>query len=240
MQNTIKIFRIFYDKLPPLVPADILTSMKNELEGFETRGAQNVDEVEDKMINFGYKVWPWMQAHKEMMSDAMQNMVEHFLLPRLSDGILNKYTNYKNLGMPLEDLYSGRAAHGYFTEKERVELAQAMVDARNDLDNYIDHQVVGLEKERFLGRVKDLEEILEDIKTKLQYLKELADREDDHENLANEIRARIRAFEQGLCLLGPALKHEEVEEAIEFFEGRKKDLNRLRGIHVPIQFSYDE
>ena len=69
-------------------------------------------------------------------------------------------------------------------------------------------------------------------------MKEMAEKESDHPNLANEIRARVRSFEEGLCLLGAELRHEDVEQAVDFFAGRKQDLNRLRGIHVPLEMDF--
>jgi len=39
-------------------------------------------------------------------------------------------------------------------------------------------------------------------------------------------------FEYGMCLLGPELSYHSVAESIDFFAGRKMDLNRLRGIET--------
>ena len=51
----------------------------------------------------------------------------------------------------------------------------------------------------------------------------MADDEQEHPELAAEIRSQIRAFEYGLCLLGPAHHYEAVCQAEEHFIGRKEE-----------------
>lgn len=238
MQSTIRIFKIYYDKLPPLVPADVVDQMKKSLERMEKKSDATLEEVENTMIEFGYKVWPWQKAQKEFLARGQDEMAEHFLLPRLTAELQEKYAKYRDLGMTMSDLYSGRPALEYFSSDERLALGTAMVDAWIDLDNYVDHQISGLEKEVFLNRVRELEEVLESIRIKLDLLKKMADAESEHVSLAREIHSRVRSFEQGLCLLAPEIDHDEVSRSVEFFQGRKKDLNRLRGINVPIEFKY--
>lgn len=238
MKSTLSIFRIFYDQLPPLVPAYITNEMKKVIERLENQTDVIVEEVERLMIKFGYQVWPWNSAHKEFLLDTEAKMGDHFLLPKLSPELQKKYQGYRDYGMTIGDLHSGRPMGEYFTSEERNELAEALVDTREDLHKYVHYQVGSLEKDRFLARVYELHVKLKDIKGHLNELKTMSEIDDGHDNLADEIRSRIKKFEYGLCWLGPDIDHEEVEQAVEFFRGRRHDLNRMKGIHVPVEVDF--
>lgn len=238
MKSTLNIFKIFHKQLPPMVPGYIMNEMGKTIERLESQTDVIVEEVERLMIKFGYQVWPWHQAHKEFLIAAEEKMGDHFLAPKLSPDLQKKYQEYRGYGMKVGDLHSGRPMMEYFTPEERAELAEALVDARKDLNNYVCHQAGSMEKDKFLQRVEVLSEKLNDIKGHLNILKKMAEAESEHENLADEIRAKVRGFEYGLCWLGPDINHEEVEQAIDFFEGRKKDLNRLKGIHTPLEVDF--
>lgn len=238
MQSTLNIFKIFYKQLPPMVPGHVMNEMKKTIERLETQSDVIVEEVERLMIKFGYQVWPWHQAHKEFLLATEEKMGDHFLTPKLSSGLQEKYQGYRNYGMGIGDLHSGRPMAEYFTAEERLELAEALVDTRKDLNNYVCHQAGSMEKDKFLQRVEVLSEQLNDIKNHLNTLKKMAEAEGEHENLANEIRSKVRGFEFGLCWLGPDIDHEEVKQSIEFFRGRRLDLNRMKGIHLPVEVDF--
>lgn len=221
-----------------MVPGYIMNEMGKTIERLETQTDVIVEEVERLMIKFGYQVWPWHQANKEFLLATEEKMGDHFLMPKLSPDLQKKYQDYRKYGMSMADLHSGRPMADCFTSEERTELAPALVDARADLRNYVTHQVNSLEKDKFLQRVEVLTEQLNDIKGHLNTLKKMAEAEDNHENLADEIRSKVRGFEYGLCWLGPDINHEEVEQAIEFFRGRRLDLNRMKGIHTPMEVDF--
>jgi hypothetical protein len=237
MQSTVELFRHLYKNIPPLVPTEIKEKMKHALGHLESDQTMTLDEVEDTMIEFGYELWPWNQAYKEFLVAAENAVGEHFLLPRLSPGLHKKYQDFIHYGGTLRDLHSGRPAD-YFTVEERQELSERLVDLQQDLDSYAKQEVTGLQKSRYLKRVQEFTELLDKIEQNLNMLRDLADKEQDHPTLANEIRSKIKGFEYGLCLLGPELDYEAVFQSIDFFQGRKHDLNRLRGIHIPGEFYF--
>ncbi len=211
--------------------------MAHALEHLENDQAITLGEVEDTMIEFGKELWPWNQAYKEFLAAAENAVGEHFLLPRLSDGLHKKYIDFKHYGGSLRDLHSGRPAD-YFTVEERQELSEKLVDLQQDLYKYAGQEIVGLSKNKYLKRVEEFRELLSKIEQSLGVLRVLADSEQDHPTLANEIRSKVKGFEYGLCLLGPELDYEAVFQSIDFFHGRKQDLNRLRGIHEPKEFDF--
>lgn len=236
-QSTIDLFRHLYDHLPPLFPDATKQKMREALERVEKAEDIPFEEVEDLMIKFGYEVWPYNQSYREFMTVAEEKVGEHFLLPKLSAPLQSKYKDFKLYGGTLRDLRSGRPA-GFFTSGERVELCQALVEIQNELRQYVSVQLNGSEKDQYLRRINDFLDVLIDIKNSLDDLRLLADREADHPMLAREIRAQVRAFEHGLCSLGPELNYAAVCHAPEFFIEHKKHLNRLSGIHEPVEVDF--
>lgn len=237
MQSTIALFRHLYKHLPPLFPEEEKERMHHALEHLEKDQTVTLKEIEDTMIGFGHIAWPWNQAYREFLAVAEGEVGEHFLLPKLTPGAQNRYLEFKAYGGTLRDMHSGHPA-SYFSEDERIEISTALVDMQIDLRNFADRKVLGVERTKYLERVASFSGVLQSIQGKLEEMNILAEKELDHPNLADEIRMRVRSFEEGLCLLGPELKYDAVHESIEFFHGRKQDLNRMRGVHTPITVDF--
>ena len=228
---TIQLFRYFYQNIPPLFPSEEKDKIKNALRELETNQSLTATQIENTMISFGYVLWPWNQAYKDFLTIAENAYGDEFLLPQLSENLQKKYLNYKDYGLSLRDLHSGRPAV-FFDSEERVELYKALLKMQEGLKKFVNQQIMSTEKGRFIKKVEEYGEILENIEEKLRGLREVAQKEQDHPALADEIRERIRMFEYGMCLLGPELSYHSIAESIDFFSGRKTDLNRLRGIET--------
>jgi len=238
MQSTLQIFKIFYNQLPSLVPGNILDEMEKSLRDLENSQDASLEDVEEIMIKFGYQVWPWHKAHREFLSAAEEKIGDHFVLHKLPSSLQDKYKKYRAYGMSPTDLHSEQVLGEYFDQDERGDLSRAVVDARMELKDFVGRQIVGLDREKFMHRVDELNDLLDDIKIELAALKNMAENETEHENLANEIMSKVKQIEYGLCLLGPELKKEEVEQAAEFFRGRKHELGRMKGIHRPVTVDF--
>ncbi len=236
-QSTISLFRRLYENIPPLFPEEIKQKMAHALNHLENDQTITLKEVEDTMITFGYEVWPWNQAFKEVLALTESKVGEHFLLPKLSKKMVQKYHEFKTYGGTLRDLHSGNAAE-FFGPEERGSLCAALVEMQIALRAYAASQVVGTEKPRYLKRVGEFKDLLENIEATLTHLRSLADTEQDHPTLADEIRDRVRSFEYGLCLLGPELNYDAVCRAPEFFSERKKHLNHSKGVHTSLKVDF--
>jgi len=236
MQSTLALFKQLVDNIPPLFPEDLKYQIKKDLKNFQ-ENILSLEDLEKMMIQYGYEIWPWNQAFKEIFSATEEKVGEQFLLANLSDDLQEKYLEYRQLGLNLKDFYSGKLAN-YFDEDQRLLLGIALVNMNSQVRDFAVREVVGLKKEMYLQKVQDFKIILDEISHSLTRLRDLANKEEDHANLANEIRARVEVFEHGLCLLAPEFSHEEVGMAHEFFVGRKQELNRLRGIHETIEIDF--
>lgn len=235
MQSTIDLFDHLYKNIPPLFPPETKLKMGSALAHLQKDQTITLDHVEETMIAFGYEIWPWNQAYREFMALAETEVGEHFLIPRLSPEMQQKYQDFKKYGGTFRELHSGRPAD-FFTLEERNELCVKLVELQYDLREYVGREVVGVGKKHYLERVAEFKKLLKEIKGTLDHLRDLAAGEQDHPTLADEILARVEHFEHGLCLLAPELEYHAVCESIEFFKGRRSELSRMRGAHLPQRF----
>lgn len=238
MQSTIAIFERLFKQTPPLFPKELKDKMAHALEHLKNDQTLSVKDIEDTMVKFGYELWPWNQAFRESIILTESDLGEHFLVPRLSQKLQEKYHEFKHYGGTLRDLHTGQPA-AFFTIDERSELCVALVDMQTDLREYVARDILSLNKKQYLKRVNEFTELLTKMKFALDQMRILAGGEQDHPTLAHEIRARVRHFEHGLCLLAPELEYHAVCESVDFFKGRKHELNRLKGIHVVKTMSFD-
>lgn len=236
MKSTLAIFSHLVSDLPPLISDDYKYQIRKELKS-KQESETNFKEIEKVMVQCGYKIWPWKQAFKEFIKQCEDSVGEHFFLSRIKENLQKKYSEYSKLGMTWRDIYNGNAAN-YFSEDDRIYLAEALVGMKLDLKDFASREVVGVKKQLYLNKIEEYQVILDRIKKNIDQLRALADGEINHPTLANEIKARVEAFEHGLCLLAPEFKHTEVEEAHEFFVGRRNELNRLRGINEPVEVDF--
>ena len=238
MQSTIALFKKMYEELPPFFPAEVKRKMNHALTHLEKDNSLSVTEIEDTMIIFGYEAWPWQRAYREFFVLAEAKVGEHFLLAKLTQSARRRYEEFKNYGGTLRDLHLGQPIN-FFSDDDKENFRHALISIQADLHDYTNRGIIGVEKDKYLNRVNEFIKVLESMKQTLLSLKKLADDEQDHPSLAEEIRERVRAFEYGLCFLGPEPKHEAVNILHDHFKGRREELNRLRGINLAEEFIWD-
>ncbi len=236
MQSTINLFWYLYNNLPPLFPEEVTLDMKNELENLANQPGLSVEGVEDKMVNYGYEIWPWSQAYNFFLEIAQEQLGDHFLLPQLSEGLQVKYLNFKGYGGTLADLQTGRPAI-IFTPEERAELSEKLVDVRLQLRDYVRRDLTGMNQEKYFEKIEEYEELLKKIESNLNSLRDLV-RNEENPVLISEINSKIKNFEHGLCFLGTEIDHEAIRQAKDFFAGRKIELSRLSGVNIPMQINF--
>lgn len=236
MQSTLAIFTYLVNDLPPLLSDDLKYQLRRELKNTQ-ENETTLAEIEKVMVQYGYEIWPWNQAFKEFLQQCEESVGEQFFLSHISESLQKKYLEYRELGMTWRDIYNGNAVN-YFSDDDRIGLAEGLVEMKQDLKDFASREVVGIKKQMYLNKVEEFKVILGKIKENLDRLRTLAEGESNHPRLADEINARVEAFEHGLCLLAPEITHSEVEQAHEFFVGRRQELNRLRGIHETIEVDF--
>jgi len=220
IKHTINIFKHMASELPPLLPEVIKKEVEHALKHLENDYTIGLEEVEDVVIGLGKKVWPYWKAFDEMLVFHQGQMGEKFLEGKLPLELKKKYKLFKEHGGDYHDLRVGGPAT-FFEPEERCLLAEVLVDVDNELRQYVRQAVLSGERKKYENLIIDLQEVFDDVEKRLGHLRTVAEDEEEHPQLAAEIRAQVRAFEFGLCLLGPRTKIHEVENAKEHFEGRK-------------------
>lgn len=139
----------------------------------------------------------------------------------------------------LESSEERMGAH-FFLSKPELAINEALFAIRKELRDFTDQEILSTEKSKYLRRVDEYRNMVQSVQEIISNLRQMADAESDHPALAAEIRSKVRSFEHSLSELGPALDHEAVLRSVEFFEGRRAELNRLRGIHQPVEISFED
>jgi len=227
VKHTIDIFEQVYRRLPPLVPPEVKDEMAHALEHLHNDFTIEAPEVENVIIALGKKIWPYWKAYVEFYDLYQGKLGEKFLLVKLEPNLKNRYKEFKEHGGDYHDLHSG-APLSYFNSDERLKLTQRIVEVDNDVHQYVRQAVISSEANKYQELIIEFSEILENMEKRLDTLRQMAEDEEEHPRLAEEIRAHVRSFEFGLCLLGPHTNSQDVFAAEEFFTERKvsKKLHR--------------
>jgi hypothetical protein len=109
---------------------------------------------------------------------------------------------------------------------------------QTQLADYANRDLIGVNKKKYFEKIDEYEKLMEKIKLNLNSLRAMVAKEEKGSALAMEINSKIRDFEHSLCLLGTELDYEAVCQAPDFFTGRKVELSRLRGIHIPMRIDF--
>jgi NADH dehydrogenase/NADH:ubiquinone oxidoreductase subunit G len=120
-------------------------------------------------------------------------------------------------------IWNQGSQHYFFSSEERHELGIALVEVARDVYSHTVQAVLSTEKIQYEKRIQEFTVLLADIEEHLQSLLKTADAEQEHPELAAEIRAQVKSFEYGLALLGPPHAYESMRQAQEHFSGRRAE-----------------
>ncbi len=222
VQHTLWIFERLRKDVPPLVPAEIVDDIDQAIEQIRSNFDLEIKELDKTVIVFGKKLWPYRKAFEEFLDVYEAQLGEKFLLGKLTKNIANRYQEFLAHGGTLRDLHTGNPA-SFFTPEERTELCMALVEMNKSVRDHAAQAVVTGDRQRYEKKVVEFQIILDDIEKRLDTLRTMADDEQEHPELAEEIREQILSFEYGLCLLGPAHSYEAVCSAKGHYVGRKHE-----------------
>lgn len=227
VRHTIDIFERLCDYVMPVLPDRIKMEMTHALEHLQNDYSLSVESVEDTMIVFGKLVWPYRKAYSEVLYAYEGKIGEKFLLTHLPRTLKKRYQGFVACGGNFRDLHSGAPAT-FFSVEERGQLCGILVDLQQDIRKHVIQAIHSTEQKVFTKKVKEFAAILEKIEGQLDSLRLTADTEQEHPQLAEEIRAHVRGFDLGLCFLGPEISFEDLCRLPEHFVGRKKELKVRR------------
>lgn len=227
-KHTIDIFARMEQNLPPLVPAEVKVEIARALEHLNHDYMVSSTEVDNMVIALGKKVWPYWKAFNEFFARHTGNLGEKFLLGKLSSALKQRYHEYKEHGATYHDLRMGGPLM-FFTGEEREILVPFFIEVDQEIRAHAEQAVLTGERRQYEELIVNFQNILDDIEKRLVSLRQVAEDEEEHPGLAEEIRGQVKAFEFGMCLLGPNTQAHEVLNADDYFVERKQDkkINRF-------------
>ncbi|PIT86852.1 MAG: hypothetical protein COU33_00870 [Candidatus Magasanikbacteria bacterium CG10_big_fil_rev_8_21_14_0_10_43_6] len=228
IEHTRLLFERLCRQIPPLVPDSIQKDMSNALEQVQDNVSLTLEELEDTVVSFGKKLWPYREAFLEFYRVYEGHMGETFLMQKMSPHLKKKYRLFKEMGGTFRDFHEG-GTMDLFTSEDRVELCEFLVDVNREIWEYTVQKVLSTDRLQYEDRIKEFETIFEQVEKKIDALHTMADDEQEHPELAAEIREHIRGFEQGVSLLGPKVGFEALCEP-DYFEGRRQEKKMLRHV----------
>ncbi len=229
IQHTQVIFEHLCAELPPGLPRELREEINQAKEQVKNNVALTLSELEDTMVYVGKKLWPYREAFQEFYRIYEGSLGEAYLLRKFSLPLKKKYEGFKALGGNFRDLHSGTNVN-FFTPEDRTQICEALIAVEEEIRAYTVQSVLSGDERRYAKRIEEFSKIQSDIELRLSGLREMADMEGEHPELAAEIRDQIRAFEQGFALLGPSVRHDAVCNAEEHFVGRKA-IKKIRQRH---------
>ena len=227
-KHTIDIFARMYEKMPPMVPAEIVGEVKHALEHLRDDFTVSSNDVEDVVIALGKKVWPYWRAFAEFYDLYQGKLGEKFLLGKLPVGLRTKYKELKEQGVTYHDLRVGTPLEN-FNSDEKVLLRAGYIEVDNEIRQHVEQAILSVERRKYEELVVDFQNILDNMEKRLETLRLMAEDEEEHPAVAEEIRGQVKAFELGLCLLGPNIAQHEVLNVDDYLEERRltKKVHRL-------------
>lgn len=230
VQHTLTIYETILNRIPPLVPHDITQSLEVELDRLYRREGTTIDEVEESMVVYGKRLWPYMKAFEEMVALHEIRLGDTFLTKRASPGLRKKYVLVRELGGKYKSIYSGGSLdHFDYTEKQ--ELAGLLVDLKHEVRRYAMQAVLTHDRKTYEEKIAYYGGVIEEINGVIGLLRDFAEEHvENHKNLAEDVRSKIKAIEQSLVFIGPQIDIEEIRKTPEYYKGRKEERKVRWGI----------
>ncbi len=219
-KHTIAIFERMYKNLPPLVPDVIKEEIGHALEHLKNIFSVTVNDAEDVVIAIGKKIWPYRKAFEEFFDFYQGKLGEKFILGKLPFPLKKRYQEFREHGATCHDLRLGGPLV-FFNSDEREKLTQIFVEIDKEIHEHTRQLVLSTEQKKYEELVLNFQNIFDDIEKRLVSLRLMAEDEEEHPQVADEIRAQIRGFELGLCLLGPNTKYHELLNVDDYIAERR-------------------
>lgn len=228
IKHTINLFRQYVNHLPPLLPEEIKKEAQHALEHLENDYTISPVEVENVVIALGKKIWPFWKAFQEFLVIYQGKLGEKFLLGKLSPSLKRRYEEFKQHGATYHDLRLGGPIN-FFEAEERSVLISYLLEIDMEIRHHTEQAVLTTDRKKYEALVVDFQNIFDDIEKRLGHLRIMVEDEEEHPQVAEEIRSQVRAFEFGLCLLEPHRYPQELNNIEDYIEERKQTKRLYQG-----------
>ncbi|MFA7245024.1 MAG: hypothetical protein WC070_02470 [Candidatus Magasanikbacteria bacterium] len=228
-KHTINIFKKVYNELPPMVDVDLKKDMREKIEEILADNTVTLEELEDFMIFFGKKIWPYFQAFEEIYNIYHERLSEKIFLQRASKNIVKKVDLIKNTGVKFLDLVSGKVHHFFEHNErnERMEIMTLLVDLKQDIRKHATQAIMTHEKKSYEQKISKYSKMVADINVVIEDLHKFANEESEN-FFAEDIRDKVRSIEYSFAFLGPKINYHEILDLLDYYKGKKEEKKMRR------------
>lgn len=210
---SVALFERLYQDTPPLFPREEREAMHHALEHVKHDADITSEELETTLVVFGRKLWPYRLAFEEFVTKTEARRADEFFAShvRAFPALHDWFADWKRGGGHAPQLFYGSWHHvGHLSAEERGSLCEVLAETKRDIRSATATAVSGPEKEPYQKRILEFTVLAEAIEERLDNLRRLADDEQEHPQLAAELRQSVRDFEKGMSFLKDHTTFEEV------------------------------
>lgn len=211
---TLEILRNLIVSAPGPFPIERRTSMLAECDALVAEPKVLVEEIEEKIRDFGKEIWPYRKAFDDLHDRHGQSKEEALMRDKLDPGTLTKMLEFVRDGGRLEDARHGALLEESFSAEEKFAIGQALLSAHEVVKEELERQCAGEKKAEFVEVVKYYQEMREKLVNRLDTLRGMGQASSKWEA---EIAGKVRAFEDGFGFLGRDFFLEDINGAIEYY-----------------------
>lgn len=211
-----------------MFPVDDREAMLHALEHIKKDADITAEQIEDTIITFGKKLWPYRRAFLEFLSQVEKRRTDEFIDSHIKQypELYEWFRDWQHSGGRMYDLFRGSKEYmEKLSPEDRGALCSVLVETKRDVRDAAALMVAGPDKDAYKKRVLEFQILVEAIDERLDGLRKLADEEQEHPQLADEIRQEVRDFERGLAFLRRHTTFEAVCNAHERAHGRRAELS---------------
>lgn len=213
---SLNLLKRLIDSAPKAFPEEKRQEMAAAYEALLANQQANQSEIEETMIAFGKEIWPYRKAFWQMHERYGHKKEETVVREKLSPELRSKFLAFVSGGGDLEDFRHGAVLEATFTSEEKFALGQAELEAHNQVDAEIEAMCQGEKQAEFQAMVQEYQTLRDKLIEKINILKGMAQQAP---KWAAEMEEKARTFEEGFCLLEKSYNLEDIDGAVDYYQG---------------------
>ncbi|MBD3311368.1 MAG: hypothetical protein GF349_02635 [Candidatus Magasanikbacteria bacterium] len=215
-ENILNLFKILINKKPVGVPTELLETANKKYQYFLDNDVSD-SEIEKELVEFGKKIWPYLQAEQEFVDKYGKEKHKDLFLEKLKPELRKKWEEFTEQGGDIHDFRKGDDFEKKFNADENYEIEQAIINTKQEILQFIEKLAKTEKSEEYFSIVEEYKEREEKILKKLEELRQLKERGDKWDD---EIEDLIHFFEKGFAELEEKPTLEKVQAKIDWYEGQ--------------------
>lgn len=213
-QATIDLIKMVIHKLPCVFPVDRHQAMEAAIAGFERDPQARLDDIENKLIEFGFELWPYCEAHDAFHKIHGAAKEKALMREKLSPAAKVELDKFIKEGGDIESVKDGDKFEHFFSPDIQAELIAAEVEAHDEVHEEMEKLLSGERRADFDALLKSYQERLSMIVKKIQELESLAARSPQW---AAEIMDKVKTFKEGFAYVERPPALDDVAREIQYY-----------------------